>query len=226
MVEGIIVFDMDGVLVEVSESYRETIVQTVERFSGKRISRDLIQDYKNAGGWNNDWALSQQILRDLGRDVPYDTVVEEFNRIFFGHNGTEGLINREVWFDTSGVLARLQQRFQLAIFTGRLRYEADVTLGRHARHLTFDPIVCADNVANPKPHPEGLLTIAAGNPGRNLWYLGDTVDDARSARSAGVPFIGVVAKNHSRRSEVLDLFAQEQAVAIIDDITQLEGVLP
>ena len=226
MVEGIIVFDMDGVLVEVSESYRETIVQTVERFSGKRIERDLIQDYKNAGGWNNDWALSQQILRDFGRDVAYDTVVEEFNRIFFGHNGAEGLINREVWFDTGGVLARLQERFRLAIFTGRLRYEADVTLGRHATHLRFDPIVCADNVSNPKPHPEGLLTIAAANPGRKLWYLGDTVDDARSARAAGVPFIGVAAKNHSRRAEVLDLFAQEQAVAVIDDITQLEGVLP
>ena len=32
MVKGVIAFDMDGVLVEVSESYRETIVQTVKHF--------------------------------------------------------------------------------------------------------------------------------------------------------------------------------------------------
>ncbi len=32
----LIVFDMDGVLVDVSESYRETIVRTVEHFTGRR----------------------------------------------------------------------------------------------------------------------------------------------------------------------------------------------
>ena len=64
------VFDMDGVLAEVTESYREAIVQTVEHFTGKRIARDLIQDYKNQGGWNNDWALSQKIAADLGVEVP------------------------------------------------------------------------------------------------------------------------------------------------------------
>ena len=32
-----IVFDMDGVLVDVTESYRETIVQTVKLFCGRTI---------------------------------------------------------------------------------------------------------------------------------------------------------------------------------------------
>ena len=59
-----IVFDMDGVLAEVTESYREAIVQTVEHFTGQRIERESIQTYKNAGGWNNDWALSQKIALD------------------------------------------------------------------------------------------------------------------------------------------------------------------
>ena len=70
------VFDMDCVLVDVTESYRETIVLTVEHFTGKRISRDEIQDYKNAGGWNNDWMLSQKICRDFGIEIPYATIVE------------------------------------------------------------------------------------------------------------------------------------------------------
>ena len=59
--DTLIVFDMDGVLAEVTESYREAIVQTVERFTTQRVGHDLIQKYKNAGGWNNDWALSQKI---------------------------------------------------------------------------------------------------------------------------------------------------------------------
>ncbi len=76
------VFDMDGVLVDVTESYRETIVKTVEHFTGKTISRDSIQDYKNQGGWNNDWLLSQKICRDMGVELPYPTVVEYFNYLF------------------------------------------------------------------------------------------------------------------------------------------------
>ena len=72
MAERIIVFDMDGVLVEVSESYRATIVETVKLFTGETIARELIQEYKNQGGWNNDWALSQKICADLGTTIEFD----------------------------------------------------------------------------------------------------------------------------------------------------------
>jgi HAD superfamily phosphatase len=226
MVSGLLVFDMDGVLVEVSESYRETIVQTVKHFSGRVVSRDLIQEYKNRGGWNDDWSLSRRLLADLGHEVPYPAVVERFNRIFFGEDGLEGLIRREVWLDTSGVLARLSQRYRLAIFTGRRHYELKPTLDRFAGHLRFDPIVTADDVSRLKPHPEGLIKIRSTRRDQPMWYLGDTVDDARSAHAAHLPFIGVVAKDHSRRAEVIELFRAEEAVAIIDDINQLERVLP
>jgi HAD superfamily hydrolase (TIGR01548 family) len=221
----ILVFDMDGVLVEVSESYRETVVQTVWHFSGQTITRDLIQDYKNQGGWNNDWALSQRILRDLGHEIEYATVAQEFNKIFLGHNGTGGLINRECWIPRPGVFERLAKRFQLAIFTGRLRSEAAITLGRCASGVRFDPIVCAEDVRFAKPHPEGLLKIASDYPGKSLLYFGDIVDDARASRAAGVPFVGVVPPGHSSRDEIIRLFREEQAAAIIDDVNQIEELL-
>lgn len=215
---------MDGVLAEVTESYREAIVRTVEHFTGQRIERDLIQDYKNQGGWNNDWALSQKIAADLGVEVPYDTVVDYFNEIFLGKNG-DGLIQREQWFPQSGLLERLRERFGLAIFTGRLQYEAEITLRRFAPDCTFDPLLCAEHVTKSKPAPEGLLTIQRMKPGQKLWYVGDTVDDARSARAAGVPFIGVVSQGHSRRDEILRLFEQERALAVVENVNEIEGVL-
>jgi phosphoglycolate phosphatase-like HAD superfamily hydrolase len=70
-----------------------------------------------------------------------------------------------------------------------------------------------------------LLDIQRTKPGAKLWYVGDTVDDARSARAAGVAFIGVAAKNHSTRAEILRLFAEEQAHAVIENVNELEGVL-
>jgi len=218
------VFDMDGVLAEVTESYREAIVQTVEHFTGRRIERDLIQDYKNQGGWNNDWALSQKIAADLGVDVPYNTVVDYFNQIFIGENGN-GLIQREQWFPKPGLLERLRGRFDLAIFTGRLQYEAEITLKRFAPDCTFDPLLCAEHVTKSKPAPDGLLAIQRMKPGRKLWYVGDTVDDARSARAAGVSFIGIAASNHSRRDEILRLFETEKAVAVLENVNEIESAL-
>lgn len=219
-----IVFDMDGVLTEVSESYREAIVQTVEHFTGQRISRDQIQEYKNQGGWNNDWALSQKIASDLGVSVEYGDVVSEFNQRFLGQNG-DGLIVRESWFPQAGLLERLISRYELAIFTGRLRYEADISLTRFAADFRFDPIICSDDVVNGKPAPDGLHSILRMKPGRKLIYVGDTVDDARSASAAGVPFIGIAAESHSRRGELVKLFEQENAISIIESINDIEGAL-
>jgi HAD superfamily phosphatase len=223
-VDSIIVFDMDGVLAEVTESYREAIVQTVEHFTGQRIARELVQQYKNGGGWNNDWALSQRIAQDLGAEVDYGAVVDYFNQIFIGQNG-DGLIQRESWFPEPNLLDRLKERFGLAIFTGRLQYELDYTLKRFVPDFRFDPIVCAEHVANAKPAPDGLLAIQRMKPGRKLWFVGDTVDDARSASAAGVPFIGIIAKSHSRRDELTQLFAKEDAVAILENVNEIESVL-
>lgn len=217
----ILVFDMDGVLVDVSESYRETVVQTVRALSGKTIDRDLIQEYKNQGGWNNDWALTQRILADFGKDVEYDTVVDEFNRLFLGHGSVEGLISRERWIARDGLLEELAGKAQLAIFSGRMRYEADITLERFKATALFEPVVCADDVQNGKPDPEGLLRIIQRNPGKELLYFGDVVDDARSSRAAGVRFVGVVARDHLQREETIGLLQREGAMAVIDDINQL-----
>jgi HAD superfamily phosphatase len=219
----VLVFDMDGVLVDVTESYREAVQQTVEHFAGRRVERELIQDYKNQGGWNNDWELSHHFIQGFGVEVAYGDVVDYFNGIFLG---ADGLIYRERWVARDGLLERLAKRFQLALFTGRLTIEAQVTLDRFAPSLRFDPIVTADDDAAPKPSPEGLLRIGRLNPGKDLWYVGDTVDDARSARQAGVPFIGIAAPLNPRRRELIGLFQSENAIAILDDINQLEGALP
>jgi phosphoglycolate phosphatase-like HAD superfamily hydrolase len=197
---------------------------TVAHFTRQTISRELIQDYKNQGGWNNDWALSQKIAKDLGVEVPYNVVVDYFNEIFIGKNG-DGLIQREQWFPQPGLLERLRERFDLAIFTGRLQYEAEITLKRFAPDCSFDPLLCAEHVTKSKPAPDGLLHIQRLNPDRKLWYVGDTVDDARSARAAGVPFIGIAARNHSRRDEILRLFKEEQAVAVFENVNEIEGAL-
>ena len=222
-----IVFDMDGVLVDPERSYRQTVVETVAHFEGpdaQRITLGQIEDYKNQGGYNNDWLLTQRILRDRGVDVEYSVVIERFNQIFFGENH-DGLIMQEQWLVEDGLLERLSARHNLAVFTGRLDFEAALTLKRFAPGIPFQPRVCSDHVENPKPAPDGLLAIKQAMPDTQLIYIGDTVDDARPSRLAQVPFIGVAKKNHLRRAELVRLFADEGAAAIIENVNEIEHAI-
>ncbi len=225
---SMIVFDMDGVLGDVTESYRETICQTVKAFTGHTITRELVQDYKNRGGFNNDWLLSQTICRDLGLELEYQTVVDRFNELFFGDLSTgipTGLMKNERWLPVNGLLENLREDHGLAVFTGRLRDEAMITLRRFGHTGTFEPVVGDDDVSKGKPDPEGLLKIQAAYPAARLIYVGDTVDDARASRAAGVPFIGIAHKHTHNRERLLELFREERAAQIVDDVNELPQAL-
>ncbi len=56
-VDGL-VLDIDGVLVDVSESYRRVIVESIDRVYGETIAREDVQQFKEAGGFTNDWELT------------------------------------------------------------------------------------------------------------------------------------------------------------------------
>ncbi len=53
-----LVLDIDGVLVDVADSYRRAIVESVERVYDDTIDREATQSFKDAGGFNNDWELT------------------------------------------------------------------------------------------------------------------------------------------------------------------------
>jgi len=53
-----VVLDIDGVLVDVADSYRRAIVESIEHVYGDTIEKAAIQQFKDAGGFNNDWELT------------------------------------------------------------------------------------------------------------------------------------------------------------------------
>jgi HAD superfamily phosphatase len=222
-VKDLLIFDMDGVLVDVTESYRAAIQATVKHFSGGEPSHEEIQDWKNRGGWNDDWLLSHRMIQERGGSAAYQEVVDYFQKIFQGDAG-DGLILRERWVASNGLFQRLAQRHHLTVFTGRLRWEAYITLNRFGPEL-FAHVVGADDVARTKPDPEGIHKIRAAVAHGACWYIGDTVDDARAASAAGVPFIGIAAPINPRYADLVHLLRVEGAVAVLDDINSMEAVL-
>lgn len=82
----LIVFDMDGVLIDVSKSYRETVRQTVKLFfkiapSSEKLPEPLFEladlaAVKQSGGLNNDWDLTCQVINLLFNLIEKPAVYE------------------------------------------------------------------------------------------------------------------------------------------------------
>ena len=82
-----------------------------------------------------------------------------------------------------------------------------------------------DDVEQPQAASRRPAANLEAQSGRKLYYVGDTVDDARCARAAKVPFIGIAAPANPRYIDLVFLFQEEGAYAIIDDINYLRGGL-
>ncbi len=163
-----------------------------------------IQEYKNPGGWNNDWALSQKlapIWASKSNTAPWSITSTRSSSARW-----RWLIRRESWFPRDGLLERLAANaIDLAIFTGRTCATSWTSrCARFAADLRFDPDHLRRITSrSSSPHPTVSRMIMAQEPGKQLLYVGDTVDDARSASSAPACRSSASPRRRSRAADLL-----------------------
>jgi HAD superfamily hydrolase (TIGR01548 family) len=221
---SVIIFDVDGVLVDTRESFQRTTLETVHSLTGKRVTRTELHRWKNRPGFNDDWKLSHAWVRALGRKLDYEEVKRKFVEIYWGKNGS-GNVSGERWLLPHASLRHLSKMAELAIFTGRIRQELDYTLDRWKVREFFAQIVTVEDVAKPKPSPEGLLKILGRRERQLAVYIGDNVDDALAARSARMPFLGVLPRQSEERRQRGTRLRKLGARTILGEITELEKLL-
>ncbi|WP_330632109.1 TIGR01548 family HAD-type hydrolase [Halocatena halophila] len=87
-----IVLDIDGVLIDVHDSYRRAVVESVEQVYGTTVSKSAIQPFKNASGFNNDWELTHAIaLYVLARNEGLELDIPSFtNEVAIVGGGRQG----------------------------------------------------------------------------------------------------------------------------------------
>jgi HAD superfamily hydrolase (TIGR01548 family) len=220
----LIIFDVDGVLIDVRGSFHRTTLQTVRFFTGKRVTSDELQKWKNRSGFNDDWTLSTAWVQSLGGKFEYEEVKRKFIELYWGNDGA-GNVSREKWLLPRASLVRLSEFAELAIFTGRTRKELDYSLELCRVRNFFGRIVTVEDVARPKPDPEGLLEILRGQDPAGAIYVGDSIDDAIASQSAGIPFVGVSFGKGEARRQRAKLLKERGARTVIDKITGLEAWL-
>lgn len=212
----VIVFDMDGVLVDVQNSYRLAIAETYKYFTKREISQEDIKAAKNLGGLNNDWDLTYHLLKSAGTWVPYDDIVEKFQQMYW--NDGKGCINDESLIIDKTLLETLSQRYILAVFTGRPRVEAEFTLKKFDILKYFSKIVTMNDVPKERQKPDtlGLEKIRTSVFAGKMLYVGDTVDDVKCAKEFRITGFGVA---HTR--EQADLLLNNGAKFVLNSVNQL-----
>ncbi|WP_395374146.1 aminotransferase class I/II-fold pyridoxal phosphate-dependent enzyme [Marinicella sp. W31] len=213
----VLAFDMDGVLIDTSASYDQCISQTVELLTGHNVSLQDITVLRAAGGFNNDWDLTHQLMRNLGQDIELDQVVQTFQSLYHGEDGNTGLKLSETNLLTEQGRKYLfeQESAVRAVVTGRPRTEAQDGIAQ----LNIQPhyVVSADDVKQQKPDPEGLLSVLEKSGKNRMWFCGDTVDDMQAGTAAGCVCIGIGA-------EPQHLYAAG-AHLVLENINQLEELI-
>jgi HAD superfamily phosphatase len=200
---AILVFDIDGVIRDVGNSYRRALADTVAKFTNEayRPTAIDIDTLKNEGIWNNDWEASQELIyryfESQGQtrsqlNLDYGTIVAYFQTKY---RGTDP-VNWNGYICDEPILASLEYFDALTaanipwgFFSGATRGSASYILERRLG-LTA-PVLVAMEDAPGKPDPHGLFMAVAKLGLQSdridrlpIIYVGDTVADMHTVVNA------------------------------------------
>jgi histidinol-phosphate aminotransferase len=213
-----ILFDMDGVLADVRPSYRQAILDCAQSFDVE-LTPDDVAEAKAAGDANNDWVLTQRLLATRGREVPFEDVKARFEALYQGTDDRPGLWNEETLIPSRQSLERLAAARPLGIVTGRPRHDAERFLAQHDLGGLFQAVVCMEDAPlKPDPAPVKLACEQLGIS--RAWMVGDTPDDLRAARAAGVVPIGFDVMDADR-----EILLQSGGARVLSNLEELLEML-
>lgn len=228
-----ILFDLDGVIADVSGSYRTAIAQTCAHF-GVTVSSEQIEVVKLEGNANNDWNVTHRLLERAGVTIEYEQVTVEFERRYHGEEDLPGLSESETMLLAFDQLKAVTETVPSAIVTGRPREDAAAFLDRFGLRECFSAIVCMEDSERPKPNPKPLEVamkrlreagVLDDNESGPVWMIGDTVDDIRAGIAAGTVPLAVRAPGAPESSD-LGLTSAGAAVVRAHILELFDTVLP
>ena len=200
---GLILFDIDGVIRSVENSYRLSLKKTVYKFSGWEPSYIDIDNAKNEGIWNNDWDLSLELIKRhikkkrLNLEIPSrEEIVKCFEKFYFGGDPNKdskywsGLITNEELLVDKKFFDLLQSNgiiwgFVSGAESASAKFVLEKRLG-----LKSPPLISMGDAPD-KPDPKGFIKLSKNLLGDKLGasnipiaYVGDTIADINTVVNA------------------------------------------
>lgn len=194
MKENIILFDLDGTLINSTDAIVSTFHHSFEELHFDFKGND--EDIKSLIGYPLD--IMYQELGVLKEDVN-DFVDSYKNRYrVISTEQTELLENAKEALELASTFARLS-----VVTTKTGKYT--IPLLKNMEILDyFEHITGREDVEHPKPHPEPIirtLDLMKLEKTSNIWMVGDTHLDLISANSAGINSVGVLC-GHGKEKDL------------------------
>lgn len=184
-----LIFDMDGIIVDVSRSYREAIRQTAGYFLKRNVLMSEVNAIKNKVGMNNDWDATYVLINRP--TIDYESVKAYFQKIYL-----DDLINNEKLLIPKQKLKQLKNKYKkLGIATGRPKAEAEYVIKKNRLEKIFDCIIAMEDVKNSKPSSDSLLAVIKKLKLKQTVYIGDSPSDVIAAKKAQIQSIFVGKQN-------------------------------
>ncbi len=201
--KGLVLFDIDGVIRDVGNSYRLALKKTVNKFCGWEPSNKEIDSLKSEGCWNNDWDASLELIKRHNESIKRHTkvptrekLIKQFNKFYFGlgpeenPDGWNGFIKNEPLLTSKKLFKELtKNKIGWGFVSGSETISAKFVLEKRLG-LSSPPLIAMED-APEKPDPTGLITLSKqilsktlNNNLQPIAYLGDTVADVLTIKKA------------------------------------------
>ena len=182
-----LLFDLDGTLMDTDDQAVERLARWLERCrcpGPQRVARRLIMVSETPGN------LLMTFLDIWGLDAPLARFTDRLRRWRGLYNAPDFRILDGV----AGLLAALDGRYKLAVFTTRGRAEAEAFLKQYQLSKFFALVVSRESTWRLKPHPAPILYAARKLevPVEQCVMVGDTTVDVKAARRAGAIAVAVL----------------------------------
>lgn len=185
----LIMFDLDGTLVETAPEICDAVNDTLRRFDLPEVTQQQVNDWIGHG----TRSLLLQALAFAGKTSvaaisasdSLQLIAAEFDKNYQRRCGTRSHLYPQV---RETLIALRGRGVKLAVVTNKEGRYTRTVLDAHQLAPLFDRVVSGDTLSAKKPDPAGVqscLAQFAVSPHRAL-FVGDSSIDVATARNAGV----------------------------------------
>ncbi|MGM0520154.1 MAG: HAD family hydrolase [Campylobacterota bacterium] len=173
----LIMFDMDGTLVDSSNAITNTINYVRENIGFEKLEKEFILEKVN------DPSINASEFFYGTKDFTKEQVV-----LFEEYYNEHCLLDLKVYDGINKLIEDLKGEFTLAVATNASSQFARKMLDHVGLERHFSSILGFDSVKNPKPHPEMVHKILTNHNilNHNAQLVGDSHKDIMAAKKANV----------------------------------------
>lgn len=177
----ILVFDLDGTLIDSARDLAESVGELLESYGVKPLPADEVVTMVGEGAP----MLLMRAMKQAGVDPPLEEALARFMKIY-----DRRLMDHTVpYAGVREMLGLVLRRGPLAVLTNKPLGPSIGILEALELRGFFSRVIGGDSEYGRKPDPKGLLSLQALAPGDQLVMIGDSPADWKVAEAATVPFV-------------------------------------